>query len=212
LGLRWVDQGYKVMFGSAFEHELNLVKGLRPTALTGDLTDAAAFGDILLYSVRGVAPSAVLDPQHLAGKVVIDINNFGIPADFAYPAVTESLAEQTQRDVPQARVVKAFNNLAMEVYELPAHTLQFQKVATYLAGNDAQAKQQVAVLARTLGLNPVDVGPLRQARLLESMGDFVRLLMGGQARLGGMAHLSVQVLPTPEETRLGGRQASLLNS
>lgn len=212
LGLRWMEQGYDVLFGSAFEHELELVAQRSAAARTGSLNEATAFGDVLLYTVRGMAPSQVLDPQLLANKVLIDLNNFGIPDGYAYSAVVESLAERTQHDVPAARVVKAFNNLAMEVYELSATTLQAQGTATYLAGDDAAAKQQVAELARALGLNPIDVGPLRQARLIESMGDFIRLLMGGTARLGGMAHLSVKVLPAPDQSRLGGRQASMLDS
>ncbi|WP_437972411.1 NAD(P)-binding domain-containing protein [Sorangium sp. So ce260] len=45
-------------------------------ARAGDFDDAAAFGDVILYAVRGVFPSALLRaPQALAGKVVIDCNN-----------------------------------------------------------------------------------------------------------------------------------------
>lgn len=118
LGLRWMEQGYDVLFGSAFEHELQLVTERSAASLTGSLNEAAAFGDVLLYTVRGVPPSEVVNPQRLAGKVLIDLNNFSIPDGYAYPAVVESLAERTQRDMPAARVVKAFNNLAMEAYEL----------------------------------------------------------------------------------------------
>lgn len=212
LGLRWMEEGYQVLFGSVSPHSLALVTQQSAGVRTGTLDEAAAFGDVLLYTVRGVAPSQLLDAALLDGKVLIDLNNFDIPAGHAYAAVRYSLAEQTQRAVPGVRVVKAFNTLAMEVFELPAATLQAQGTATYLAGDDADAKRQVAALARALGLSPIDAGPLRQARLIESMGDFIRLLMGGSAALGPMAHLSVQVLPATHQARLGGRQASALAS
>lgn len=212
LGLRWLEEGYEVLFGSVSPQSRASVTQQVANGRTGTLNEAAAFGDVLLYTVRGVLPPQVLDASLVAGKVLIDLNNFDIPADYAYEAVTDSLAEQTQRAVPDVRVVKAFNTLAMEVYELPASALRAQATSTFLAGDDPAAKEQVAELARALGLNPVDAGPLRQARLIESMGDFIRMLMGGAARLGPMAHLSVQVLPAAHEARLGGRQATALPS
>ena len=50
-----------------------------------------------------------------------------------------------------------------------------------IAGDDEDAKAQVAALARDGGLNPIDVGPQARARELEATG---LLHMGVQNTLG----------------------------
>jgi predicted dinucleotide-binding enzyme len=73
-----------------------------------------------------------------------------------------------------------------------------------MAGNSREAKQQVAALASELGFTPVDAGPLENTRLVETMGDMIRYLIAG-TKLGSTTALSVQVLPTTNTKRLGGR-------
>ena len=46
-----------------------------------------------------------------------------------------------------------------------------------LAGDDAEAKRRVAKLFKDGGLLPIDVGPLRRARELETVG-YLRVVMG----------------------------------
>jgi 8-hydroxy-5-deazaflavin:NADPH oxidoreductase len=67
----------------------------------------------------------------------------------------------------------------------------------------------VMQLATDIGFNPIDSGGLRNARLLESLGDFIRFIIIGQQQ-GGYATISVNVLPEAQSSRLGGRQASNL--
>lgn len=61
------------------------------SARAGSFDDAAAFGDVVLYTVRDVLPSQLLrHSQVLAGKVVIDCNNsailgFDTPDPYAAP-------------------------------------------------------------------------------------------------------------------------------
>ena len=207
LGILWAEQGHEVFFGSR-----SAAKGQQIAAQAGHNTqggtndEAAAFGEVLLYTIRGVNPAAVLTSiAVLDGKVLIDCNNFDIPEGFAYEPITDSLAETLAAQVPHARVVKAFNTMAQEVFELSPQPLEQHDVSVFLAGNDAAAKQIVAQLAAAIGFKPLDCGPLRQARLLEGMADFIRLLIIGRG-LGPYATVSVKVLPAAEQVRLGGRQ------
>jgi hypothetical protein len=64
-------------------------------------------------------------------------------------------------------------------------------------------------LAEEIGFVPVDSGNLRNARLIEGLGDFIRLMIIGQQQ-GGYATISVNVLPAAQTQRLGGRQVSSL--
>jgi 8-hydroxy-5-deazaflavin:NADPH oxidoreductase len=156
-------------------------------------------------------PSNLLsNPQVLDGKIIIDINNQDIPEGFAYPAIVESLAEKLAAVVPNARVVKAFNTMAQELFELAPEPLRDYGVSVFVAGDDEQAKATVMQLAKEIGFLPVDSGVLRNARLIEGLGDFIRMIMIGQEQ-GSYATISVNVLPAAQGQRLGGRQASALN-
>ena len=79
---------------------------------------------------------------------------------------------------------------------------------TFLAGSDEEANQQVSEVARSLGLEPVDLGAVPAAyRAAEALGDVIRLLMIDGGR-GSSAHLSVTRLPQPSLGSIGERAPS----
>src|SRR5262249_8480603 len=162
-----------------------------------------------LYCARSVDPKdALSDISALRGKILIDLNNVAIPPGFQFEPQPESLAEKLQRQAPDARVVKAFNMLAQEGFEADRAELRSKGVSALSATDDPNARAVVEGLARNLGLNPINAGPLRNARLLESAADLVRYLIGGAA-LGPLATLSVPTLSRGSaESRFGGRRQS----
>lgn len=66
-----------------------------------------------------------------------------------------------------AAVVKAFNTVGYFVIAKP--DVLGDKVAVFLASDDAAAKAKVSEMVKTLGFEPVDVGPMKSARTLEGM-------------------------------------------
>ncbi|RUT07695.1 hypothetical protein DSM106972_019550 [Dulcicalothrix desertica PCC 7102] len=211
LGILWAEQGHQVFFGSRDSEKGKAVAQKAGLGTQGGTNDeAAAFADVILWTARGVMPSELLSNKEvLNGKIIIDCNNQDIPEEFAYPAIVESLAEKLASDVPNARVVKAFNTMAQEVFELAPAPLKDYQVSVFVAGDDEQARSTVMQLATVIGFAPVDSGVLRNARLVEGLGDFIRMIMIGQQQ-GSYATISVNVLPKAEQQRLGGRQASAL--
>lgn len=208
LGILWAEQGHDVFWGSRDPNKAKSVAEFAGHKTQGGTNDEAAeFGDVIFYSVRGIKPSVVLSSiDTLTGKVVLDCNNRDIPEEFAYgPLMAESLAEKLAADVPKAHVVKAFNTMAQEVFELSPQPLAEHRVSVYICGDHPAARQTAMILAGEIGFNPVDCGPLRSARLLESLGDFIRFMIGG-INLGSYATISVNVLPDALQQRLGGRQ------
>jgi len=63
-------------------------------------------------------------------------------------------------------------------------------------------------VSRELGLEAIDCGPLKRARLLEGLADFIRFLIIGGGRPN--ANFSIVDVLDAEEQRLGGRQLSRL--
>jgi 8-hydroxy-5-deazaflavin:NADPH oxidoreductase len=212
LGILWAEQGHQVFFGSRDSEKGKAVAQKAGLGTQGGTNDeAAAFADVILWTARGIMPSELLsNTEILNGKIIIDCNNQDIPEGFAYPAIVESLAEKLASNVPNAHVVKAFNTMAQEVFELAPAPLKDYQVSVFVAGDDEEARKTVMQLAQEIGFAPVDSGILRNARLVEGLGDFIRMIMIGQQQ-GSYATISVNVLPAPEKERLGGRQASALS-
>lgn len=208
LGILWAEQGHDVFFGSReAEKGQSVAEFAGHGAKGGSDDEAAIFGEVIFYSVRGVMPSQVLsNPQFLSGKVVIDCNNREIPKNYAFDSMMEeSLAEKLAADIPDAYTVKAFNTMAQEVFELSPEPLKDYDVSCFVCGDNKQAKQTVMTLAEEIGFSPLDCGGLRNARMVEALGDFIRFAIGGIG-LGSYATISVRQLPEADRQRLGGRQ------
>ncbi|MEH2072123.1 MAG: NAD(P)-binding domain-containing protein [Nostoc sp.] len=212
LGILWAEQGHEVFFGSRNPEKGKATAEFAKHGTQGGTNEqAVAFADVILWTARSIMPKQLLSqPEVLSSKIIIDCNNQDIPEGFAYPPILESLAEKLAQDVPQARVVKAFNTMAQEVFELAPEPLKDYGVSVFVAGDDEQARKTVMGLAQEIGFLAVDCGVLRNARLLEGLGDFIRLIISGQKQ-GAYATISVNVLPTASGQRLGGRQTSSLN-
>lgn len=212
LGTLWAEQGHQVFFGSRDAGKGQAIAASVGRGAQGGSNDEAAeAGDVLLWTARGILPSSLLSSTApLADKVILDCNNREIPPNFAYaPLMGESLAEQLAADVPDAHVVKAFNTMAQEVFELSPMPLRDLDVSCFICGDHQPARQIAMTLATEIGFSAIDCGALQSARLLEAMGDFIRFMIGGMG-LGPYATLSVHVLPEATTQRLGGRQPSEL--
>jgi NADPH-dependent F420 reductase len=104
----------------------------------------------------------------VAGKVVVDVSNrIGFGAGGPEMDTSGSNGEELAKLLPEAKVVKAFNTLFASHQADPiAEGVQLDG---YVAGDDADAKRRVLDLVASIGLNPVDVGPLERARQLEAL-------------------------------------------
>jgi 8-hydroxy-5-deazaflavin:NADPH oxidoreductase len=215
LGMLWAEQGHDVYFGARTPAKGRAVADFAGHGTWGGTNDeAATFGDVLLYTARGVNPADVFSSTGvLTNKILIDPNNATIPEGFAYEAITKSLAETLAEQAPNAILVKAFNTMAQEVFErapdVIPESLCEHGVSVFVASDDEAAKKTVMQLAEDIGFAAVDSGGLRNSRLIEGMGDFIRFLLIGQMKTP-YATISVKTLPAPEESRLGGRQDSNL--
>jgi len=133
--------------------------------------DKPVTGDIVVLAVPHAAVSDVIAQRddQLAGKVVVDITN---PLDFATFSLTvpadSSSAAQIAEALPSSRVLKAFNTNFGPT--LAAGTVGEQPTTVLIAGDDADAKAQLAEVVTGAGLKTADVGPLARARELEALG------------------------------------------
>jgi predicted dinucleotide-binding enzyme len=218
LGLLWAELGHQVLFGArtpdsaraalAIGDRLGATARARMSAGTND--EAAAFGELVYYSPRDVAPAAVLSSASLLdGKIVVDSTNGPVPPGFDFAPIARSRSELLQGELPRARVVKAWNTMAQEVFELCPDHIRAAGVSVYVASDFEDARAAVMELTRTMGFEPVDCGPLRSARMLEGLGDFIRTVIINRREV--YATISVHVLERPARPpRFGERTPTRL--
>ena len=104
------------------------------------------------------------------GKTIVDVTN-ALTADMQLASgCTTSGGETLQQKARGAKVVKAFNTQFAQ--RMDSGSVDGQPVTVFAAGDDAAAKQLVMQMARDIGFDAVDAGPLQNARLLEPLGYF----------------------------------------
>jgi NADPH-dependent F420 reductase len=103
-----------------------------------------------------------------SGKTIVDVTN-RISFGPSGPEIdtTASNAEEIAELFPWSSVVKGFNTLFASRQVDPI--VDDIRLDGFVAGDDPEAKAVVLELARSIGLDPVDVGPLVRARQLEGL-------------------------------------------
>lgn len=170
LGTRWAKIGHEVIFGTREPHGAEMQQlAARASGKTraASLADAARQAEVLLLAIPWPATQQVIASLgDLSGKILIDATNPLLP-DLSGLAIgtTTSAAEQVAGWARGAKVVKAFNTVGANIMENPA--FEGHRPVMFYCGDDVDAKQVVAKLISELVFEPVDAGPLKQARLLE---------------------------------------------
>jgi predicted dinucleotide-binding enzyme len=152
------------------EGKADLALGARePKAGELSYADAVAKADIVVLALPFDAAVEAAKSLNLAGKVVVDMTNPITPdysgLRFGYDT---SAAEQIQAAAPDAKVVKAFNTIFASLFDVPVS--ETEAVPVFVAGNDENAVNQVAELARKAGFAVENAGKLDAARLIEPVG------------------------------------------
>jgi len=167
LGRAWIERGEDVIWG------LRNPADPKHAALPKDRVKAPAEAVraaevVVIATPWSAAEAAVKSLGSLAGKTVIDcMNPLGMGNDGLQLVLgfDTSAGEQVARWAPGAFVFKTLNttgagNMA-KAADYPVKPLML------VAGDDAGRKRQVMELVGKLGFEPVDAGPLKNARLLE---------------------------------------------
>jgi len=156
LGRKWAAAGHEVVIGSR-----------KPEQGAVSLAAAAAQSEVVVLSTPWPAvDSAIAACGSLAGKILIDCTNPLLPDLSGIElGTTTSGAEHVASLAPGAFVVKAFNSTGFNVMADPI--FDGKPVTMFYCGDDPTAKAAVHELIADIGFDPIDAGPLTQARVLE---------------------------------------------
>jgi len=148
-----------------------------------DVRTTATWGDIVILAI----PYGAIDDalrvmgDAVQGKVLLDVTNALTPEFGLALGCTTSGAEELQKKAPKAKVVKAFNTVFAQ--NMSTGKVKDEKLSLFVAGDDAAAKELVLSAGKTIGYDPVDAGPLQNARWMETLGYF-NIQLGYMLKMG----------------------------
>ena len=168
LGRRLAEQGHEILFGvrdTKSPRVRVLLETIGANARVGTVAEAVSFAETVILAVGWASVQEVVQQVgDWSGKIVLDATNRMGSKD---PGVMPSAAEDIARWAAGARVVKAFNTTGFENMSNPRFGSQNADI--FICGDDEGAKTVASELARAIGFDVVDVGPLSNAALLESL-------------------------------------------
>jgi len=140
------------------------------------VADAADWGEVIVLAVphENVKNAAKAIGSSANGKVLLDVTNAVNENWDLTVGFSTSAAEELQKLLPKARVVKAFNTVFAK--NQSTGKVGQEQLTLFVASDDAKAKDTIMQLGGSIGFDPVDAGPLKSARYLEPMAIFLMTL------------------------------------
>jgi NADPH-dependent F420 reductase len=178
LASKLLEQGHEVTMGSrtAENEKAHGWASRHPHgAKTATFADAARSGELIFLAIKGDAWEAILQLagyENFSGKIVIDVSN---PLDFSkgFPPTftitnTNSLGEEIQKMLPEAKIVKVLNTITADLMTHPEKLPE--ETDLFMCGNDQQAKQKVRELLESFGWKRIiDLGDISNSRGTEQL-------------------------------------------
>jgi 8-hydroxy-5-deazaflavin:NADPH oxidoreductase len=145
--------------------------------------DVSIWADIVILAVPWGAHVEIAKTLRgaLDGKTVVDVSNVLTPSYELALGFTTSGAEELQKQIPGAKVIKAFNTIFAQ--NMSTGELQGERLTALVAGDDPISKGMVRKLAEEIGFDSVDAGPLKSARYLEPLG-MLNISLGYMLKMG----------------------------
>ncbi len=173
-----IKHGYEVMLGTGNLQKLEEWKNkYGEKARVGSFKEAAQFGDILIFAIKGSSAEEVIKSigiEATAGKTIIDATNpiddrvpprNGVIKFFTKPG--ESLMERLQNIAYSANFVKAFNIVGAALMVNP--DFGTIKPTMFICGNSAFAKKEVTEILDQFGWEVEDMGMSNAAAAIENL-------------------------------------------
>jgi len=180
LGHGWAARGHTVIFGARdpSSDKVRAALGRTPGARALPIDRAVADADVVVLATPWAGTRSALEAAgDFAGRPLLDATNPLTPSFGLALGFDTSGGEQVRAWAPTAKVVKIFNSTGWENMADPVYP--GGRAAMVHCGDDAGAKALAASLASDLGFEPLDLGPLSCARLLEPYAMvWIRLAIG----------------------------------
>jgi predicted dinucleotide-binding enzyme len=150
--------------------------------------EAAHFGEVVVVSIPFHSIDQLPAPA-LAGKIVVDSNNYYPGRDGSVPALDNDEITSTEllaQHLAGARIVKAFNTMYFVTLAESGDPAKDEsdRRALFVAGDDEDAKRVVAGLIEGIGFAAIDTGSLAEGGRRQQPGSDIynKEMSGADAR------------------------------
>jgi predicted dinucleotide-binding enzyme len=178
LAKAFLSESHEAMLGTrnVSKEEVVKWKSENPKGKTGTFEETAKFGELLVLATNGLATEEIIKTageNNFNGKVVIDTTNpiAATPPTNGvlhyFTSLEESLMERIQKQIPNAKVVKAFNIVGNAFMYKP--NFPGGKPTMFICGNDEAAKKTVTDILTAFGHETEDMGKMEAARAIEPL-------------------------------------------
>jgi NADPH-dependent F420 reductase len=170
LATAFTRSGHTVVITSRDPAEAGAVAKDTGARTTTSNTEAAMAADVVVLAVPFASTEAVATEIRavLNGKPVVDVSNrMSVGPEGPVIDAGPSNAERLASWLPNANVVKALNTVFASNQDDPV--VEGIQLDGFVAADDAAAKATVLELVASIGLRPIDAGPLSRAQQLEQL-------------------------------------------
>jgi NADPH-dependent F420 reductase len=177
LALRWAHAGHRVTIGSrdaakaqATANELNAILG-EDRISAAESAEGVVSADVVVLAVPFAAQISSVEgiKNGLSGKILIDVTVPLVPPKVSTVQLppTDSCVVALQQILGEkVRVVSAFQNVSAHKLRNLGHAIDCDVL---VASNDKQAREVGIELAAAAGMRGIDVGPLANSVVAESL-------------------------------------------
>jgi predicted dinucleotide-binding enzyme len=179
--------GYEVVIANSRGPETlaALIADLGPSARAAWAQEAAAAGDFVVVAVP-LKPVNDMPVAALAGKIVLDTNNYMAWRDGRYPVVDSgerTVHELRQEQLPDSKVAKAFTHVqAPSLLKQGRPAGAPDRLALAVSSDFPEAAALVTRLYDQFGFDTVDNSPLRESWRSAPNTPMWRHIVAGQSR------------------------------
>ena len=178
LATGFLNEGHQVILGTRNISKEDVLKwkNANQNGLLGSFAEAAQFGEIIVLAVAGLVVEDAINlagKGHLSNKIIIDATNpiATVPPDNGvlkfFTTLEESLMERIQKQLPDAKVVKAFSCVGNALMYKPNFNGSIPTM--FICGNDDPAKKTVTDILTSFGWETEDMGKMEAARVIEPL-------------------------------------------
>ena len=163
-----IAHGYRVVIANSRGPETlaDLIQDLGPNARAATAAGAAEAGDFVVVAVP-LKPVNDMPAEQLAGKIVLDTNNYMVWRDGHFPVIDsgeKTVHELRQEQLPESKVAKAFTHIqAPRLFQLARPAGAPDRRALAVSSDHPEAVELVTRLYDEFGFDTVDNSPLSES-------------------------------------------------
>ena len=168
---RAIAAGHEIVIGTRDPSKIDREKWLELPPVEFTSISEAGLGDIVLLAVPWEHVDQILQQmQNWDRRILIDATNpfVGTPLRLL-DSGGQNASLLISKKAPGAEVVKAFNSIKMEIFDLGPKVKNGTRIL-FVSGDERQAKERVIQFIESLGFKTIDLGGLAEGGLMQQAG------------------------------------------